>query len=834
LFLRPYILLAVILVWGGWALLHRKGKPSPYAILRLIALTALIFGIAGLTARSGRSSQVVLLTDVSASLGPPAERLAYGEKIERVLTRHNSVTQYTFAGQTLPVTGRDTDGVSKETDTNHTDVAGAIAMALAAKPGTGAVIIISDFRDNPVSASVTGGIPNQQRQSGTVVSMVKGDSTHAYLLLPVSPGPDVRVEKLVAPSSYKSLSGIPVTAYVAAAEPVTAHYEFSTAAGKKTGSVTVPAGVLLPISEVVNPADGPSTYVTFTITTEGDVIPANNTAMTVSLRATPPKVVVLTDGNTQSLDPKSFQTDAVLLTADALTQRLLSGRDIPDVVVLSDFEMQAHQMLTAALVPAVRELGVGVLYLGGEHSFGAGGLTDTDAATSVLPALMRPPGGAGLDVTVMLDRSGSMGRSVNGTAKLDIVRKAVTAGLSTLKPSDTMTLIVFNNAAETLLDSKPFDSEAVNTTIWGISAGGGTDVAAPLRAASDKKSGERRKLTFLLTDGDPDRGEEGKQDAVDAAKALAGADLNIIGTGSAQDESFLREMAKAGGASLVLKADDAMIRRAIQRAVDEARNPFTSDSPATLRYMTAHSVVAGIEPLTLSIHNRLSVKPGAMTLAVVGREDAPEAAIAVMQAGLGRTAIVAATPSDMTPAGDVTKLLERLTEWLARADASHMSTFADPSRNTIIAETSNDDILAFPLPRRGGRGKSASLTMTLTPVSGGEPIKLNSFKSGPGTCEAAYGELSAGLYTAQLGDDPDTLSAPLTIPPARELLFTGIDQPQLQALTAAGAHIVSETELDKPLGNSKGRPSTLPDWIAFVFAIAGWVWEMFAPRRRSE
>jgi len=409
--------------------------------------------------------------------------------------------------------------------------------------------------------------------------------------------------------------------------------------------------------------------------------------------------------------------------------------------------------------------------------------------------------------------------------KLDTVRQAIAMGTSDLRETDRITLITFNNAAEIVLDAAAYQSETFNRALWNIKAAGGTDVAAPLRTALRARPKERRQVVFLLTDGDPDKGEEGKLDALAAARRFTGTSFTVIGTGTAQDDDFLKKLSAAADGSFVLHADAAAIQDTISRAVDKARNPYVAETPVNPRHAAVHAITAGLVPGRLEKHNRLGVKPGAETLLAAGTDEAPEAILALWQAGLGRSAVLA-VPYDaawsawLRNSEDGLNLLLGLIGSLARTEEKQVAASCLPLRKAIrIVPDAQEE-------------RHESLKVTISRIGGERTTQTTAFLTGDGYYEAHMPDIEPGLYILAIGEKGGKASVPLAVPAPSELLRTGIDEVRLRALEAAGAEIITENALDGKMAGARPRESAIPYWLAFMLLTAGWIWRIFGKEKR--
>src|SRR6266545_2296727 len=131
------------------------------------------------------------------------------------------------------------------------------------------------------------------------------------------------------------------------------------------------------------------------------------------------------------------------------------------VILVDTPASDVPRALLEALPTYVRDLGRGLAMIGGVDSFGAGGyrraVKDQTGASieDALPVNLDPLDTAqqpDLALMMVIDRSGSMAEtSGNGRTKLDLAKEAVYQASLGLTPRDQISLIVFDDTADTVL-----------------------------------------------------------------------------------------------------------------------------------------------------------------------------------------------------------------------------------------------------------------------------------------------------------------------------------------------------------------------------------------------
>ena len=303
----------------------------------------------------------------------------------------------------------------------------------------------------------------------------------------------------------------------------------------------------------------------------------------------------------------------------------------------------------ASLQVYVRDLGKGLVMLGGRDSFGAGGYLDTPLEET-LPVYMtvrdreRSPDVA---MVAVVDKSGSMAdchctgdsrdnanpSGSRGFEKVDVAREAILRAAEALAPTDQLGVVAFDQNAHWAVRTAPIDFGALQAGI-GFPADGQTNIYAGLKAAYDDLVNNPATLRhiILITDG---WSTHGAYDDLLADMQAAGITLSTIGTGGGSAQ-ILRRLAEESGGRYYEAADattipDIFLRETIRTAgeqiVEETFQPIPSASSEIL-----DGLDAGRLPQLLG-YNATTAKGSATVSLLTAREDP---LLAQWQYGLGR------------------------------------------------------------------------------------------------------------------------------------------------------------------------------------------------------
>lgn len=292
---------------------------------------------------------------------------------------------------------------------------------------------------------------------------------------------------------------------------------------------------------------------TASLSPERDASYENNTVGAHTLVAGAPRLLVIaSDPDRAELLMRAIAESGreadLMEPGQAPTQLLaLGGYDAAVLVDVPATEISDASML--ALEAFVRDLGRGLVMVGGEDGFGAGGYRHTPIERA-MPVEMevrdretRPD----IALAFVIDRSGSMGDGTPGGAnKLELAKRAAREAGLLFRPQDATAVIAFDDTAYVVHGLQPHEDGApFARAVSAILVGGGTNIYAGLEAAVDEIEGASAgiKHVILLSDG--------WSDASGYDRVLARMDdrritLSIVAVGQGSAE-YLRDLAEQGG-----------------------------------------------------------------------------------------------------------------------------------------------------------------------------------------------------------------------------------------------------------------------------------------------
>lgn len=283
-----------------------------------------------------------------------------------------------------------------------------------------------------------------------------------------------------------------------------------------------------------------------------DTLAENNLLQGVVEVRGPPRVLLLSGNHeSQRFLSKVLRIQGYTIVESPPEQSAMSLTELSsfDLVVLDN--VAAFQLSHAKMENIekyVRDLGGGLLVIGGSQSYGAGGYYRTPLER-VLPVDMRPP--ARLDMPhvallFVLDKSGSMGAGHEGSTKLDLAKAAAIAAADIMNPTDQVGIIGFDAAWDWVLPFRPVGKgEWISEKLAALQSDGGTDLYKALTAAHEAITAKQAaiKHVIVLSDGLTDKADF---HGLTQRMARDGITVSTVSVGHDADVQLMADIAKNG------------------------------------------------------------------------------------------------------------------------------------------------------------------------------------------------------------------------------------------------------------------------------------------------
>ena len=602
---QPLALLLLLPAVGSVLYLWRQSKRGQKGLrgrsilaLRMLLVTLLVLALAVPAVRYTVNRQaVVFVADLSASV--QQQRTQVEEFVKQAIEAGGSddkagiVAIGRDALVEWPVTKEGGFGeFQSEVRADNTDLAEGLRLAAALLPADARrrIVVISDGQENLGDAVEQARF---LRAQGIQVDVVPLEG-------PL--GPEVLVASVVAPSSTSTGERVPVEVTVGSTREANASLQVSV-----DGAVVVTRQVALEVGETRFAfdvgIDRPGFHtVSVTVSSEADTRFQNNRADAFVNAQGPPTILVTEDRKdagkniSQALGATGLQVEVIPTT---LFPESLEELGRYSGVVLVDVPAKSlGQGKMEVIRAAVRDLGKGLLVVGGAHSFTMGEYRDTPLE-EILPVTSEVPereekGKVALGLVI--DKSGSMsGAGSDGVAKVEMAKEAARLSLEELEPYDLAGVVAFDASSWWLVPIGEVGTESnlkgMQDSIGTLIANGGTDIYSALGTAYEglANSPAPRRHMVLLTDG---ISQSGNYQWLLSAMKEDEITLSTIAVGLEVDFGLLEWLAEEGGGrfyftdrardipQILTKETRLAARHAI---VEEPTTPLLAGSSPVLR-----------------------------------------------------------------------------------------------------------------------------------------------------------------------------------------------------------------------------------------------------------
>jgi Mg-chelatase subunit ChlD len=610
-------------------------------VLRLSLLSLLVLALADARWYSRTDAlSVIFLVDQSDSVGSSARQdtLDFIQRALANMPADDSAGVVVFGENALveesPRPNLQLNGLNSTPLTGHTNFADAIRLGMALFPADSAkrLILLSDGQNNLGDAKAAAQLA---AASGIELSTVPLENRG---------GPEVRLDQLKVPSSLNAKEQfdleLDIHSNLSAQSEVQVYADGQLLTIEQ---VNLQAGSNRFIFPMTAGGEGFSTFQVRLVPSE-DTLSQNNRLDAYSLIEGPLQVLVV------ARDPAEVINLIPAMEAAGVEPQLIMPQDMPSAPTqLSQYAAVILVNMPAfALSPSqldllqvyVRDLGHGLIVVGGPESYGAGGYYQTPLE-EILPVDMllkdkeRLPG---MSMFMVIDKSGSMESAGTpgggGPRKVELAKEAIYRSLDLLTPLDRVGVIAFDNAAHWVVPpTEVIDVGRIKNQVGTIRADGGTDILAGLQAAAGASESEVKiiKHIVLLTDGGAN--PEGIPELVDKL-VEQGVSISVVAIGD-DYAPFLEDIAKRGQGRFHFARDASTIPQIFAQEATLAQKSYIIEDPFTPRLTAPSSILQGIITLP-SLYGYIGTSPK-MTAQTVLVSDKDDPILAQWQYGLGRS-----------------------------------------------------------------------------------------------------------------------------------------------------------------------------------------------------
>ena len=841
LLLLPALLAVVVALHAASRRRLGVGRRRAALAVRILLLSVLVGALAGfqLVLPVDRMA-VVYVVDMSDSVGTAGreEALAYLRESLAARKGEDVAGIVAFGGdalvERLPAELAELDRLASTPVKEATDVGAALRLAGALFPDGAQkrIVLLSDGNDTTGSG-----------QTEAALAAARGIQVQTHLT-GLAGGEEVLVERVTAPSTARLGEAIEVTADVTStvAQPSTLRL-FVNGELAKTLDTRLEQGPNRVRFEFTPKDPG---FLRFRVVADAarDTFNQNDRAdANTIVKGEPVVLVVKGDEDVAQQLVAALETErqrVKTIIPEALPEDLSALLNYDSIVLVDVPRIRLSDKALAALQVYVRDMGKGLVTIGGPRAYGAGGYTGTPLEET-LPVDMgvrdreKQPDVA---LVVVIDKSGSMdachcnsfgngvggGSGMSGVRKVDIGKEAIIRAASALRAEDELGVVAFEGEAHWVVRTAPLGGVTdLQGSIAGITPLGQTNIYSGLDQAvqSLETAKATRRHIILLTDGWT---SSGRYEEILAKMKAAGITLSTVGAGGGANP-FLEQLAKQGGGRFYAAANPASIPDIFLKETQQVSGQQIVEEPFFPILTSSSPILRGIEgglPRLLG-YNGTTAKAAAQTVLVTARDDP---LLAQWQYGLGRSV---AWTSDSTGRWakswigwqGFSKLFSQMVGWTFPGEESGgiEAAFVDRGGRTYLrVESVNSD------------GSPRDFFATQVALIGPdlEPATVDLSQVAPGVYESPVASLTSGAYAVRVtqakpGETPLGRSLGLVAPTPAEYRLLGANQPLLAAIRSATGGEVA----DDPVAvwthdlRSTSRSTDLWPWL-LVLALLLW------------
>ena len=849
------LLIPALLLTVGLHLAARRrmgsGRRRVALVVRTLLLAALVFALAGfqLVLPVDRLA-TVFVVDLSDSVGNAGreDALAFLRETLKERPEGDVAGIVAFGKQALverlPSDLSEIDRLASTPVKSATDIGAALRLATALFPDDAQkrIVLLSDGND-----TIGGG----QAEAALAASQGVRVETRR-----IGPGDvdEVLIERMTTPSTARLGESVPVVVEIRSTVAQTATVRlFADGTLAATKPLELAAGSTTVTFDVKPTEAG---FHTFRAVVEAarDTFSQNDRADSNTIVKGEPRTLVLAGDDTVAAELvaalRNQRQEVDTLIPEALPTDFAGLASYDSVVLVDVPRIRLTDRQLTALQVYVRDLGKGLVMVGGPKSYGAGGYQKTPLEET-LPVDMgvrdrqKQPD---IALVVVIDQSGSMAAchcntfnggnpggaasGIGGVQKVDIGKEAILRAAAAMTERDELGVVAFNEAAHWVVRTQPLGGISdLQGQIAGIRADGQTNIFAGLDQAVTSLEGTSatRRHIILLTDG---WSRSGQYDAILAKMKADGITLSTVGAGGGANP-FLEQLAKQGGGRFYAATNPASIPDIFlketqqvsgQQIVEEPFFPIQTSSSPILRGLDA-----GLPQLRG--YNGTTIKSAAQTVLVTARDDP---LLAQWQYGLGRSV---AWTSDSTGRwakdwvgwSGFNRFFSQLVSWTFPGEETGgiEATFETTGNTTGLHVESVE-------PDGSPRDFYATSAVIVGPDL--EPKTVDLVQVAPGVYQAPLGEIDPGAYAVRItqtrpGSTPLGRTVGLVAQTAAEYRQLGANEPFLAALRAAAGGSVIATAKD-PWVHDLTSTNRFTDLWPLLLVLALLLWPLDIALRR--
>jgi uncharacterized membrane protein len=406
----------------------------------------------------------------------------------------------------------------------------------------------------------------------------------------------------------------------------------------------------------------------------------------------------------------------------------------------------------------VRDLGGGLVFVGGPDSYGPGGYFQTpiEDALPVETRIRDQQRLPQLTIAYLIDTSGSMGAvGPSGVQNIELAKEAIIRSINFLQPTDNAGVANFDTNGSWIARVQPvLDRRQLQSLVATLRPGGGTDILAGMNLVAGEllQNPAPRKHIILLTDGGAS--PQGLIELTTDINQDADVTTSIIAIG-ANSAGFLDDMAAAGGGNFYLIDNVSQIPTIFTQETVLATRSYIIEEPFFPVGAANTPILSGITSVP-QLNGYIATTPKQTASVALRGGEFNDPILATWQYGLGRSVAFTSDATGRWGANWVT-WDEFSSFWSQTVQWTITETASNNIETRVVMEGEEAKIVVDARDNDGAFLNGLDLDMSLVdPNLDAEQIELQ--QVAPGRYEAPFVPGDEGAYLLRIAGNQGDIS----------------------------------------------------------------------------
>ncbi len=728
-------------------------------VLRVLIMILLTLSLAGTEiVRAADELAVVFLVDASDSISPQQAEQAetFVRAAIETMTADDQTAVILFGSNALverPMSGlAELAPITTVPQRLQTDLAEAIRLGLALFPAGSArrLVILSDGAATVGDAMEAAQIAASAGVQIDYVPLTRPNEGEEVLVTAVSaPTRVIKGETFRIDIIAESTTNMPATLRIVAGGNVVYETAVELQAGVNNFAVRLQA------------TEQEFARYRVQLTPRTDTYYQNNELAAFTEIVGPPRVLLVASDGLVAEDGTIFPDESQQLSLALEATGLLVDRTTPAELPATLAELSNYASVILVDVNAkylsprkmellqsyVRDLGGGLVAVGGPQSYGMGGYykTPLEATLPVDMQIKDQERFPAVSIVIVIDRSGSMSADEGGVTKIQLAAEGAVRVVELLNDFDEITVIPVDTQPSGQVG--PMSASQRDEAIAQIrqigAGGGGIFVRTGLQAAAEALAGSATpvKHIILLSDGSDSEEKEGVPELIESLTA-ENVTVSVVSIGNGPDTPWLQEMALLGNGRFHVTDRAANLPQIFTQETTSIQRSYLIEERFFPELVSRSPILAGIQAVP-PLYGYVGTSPKD-TAQVILNTHMGDPLLAAWQYGLGRSV---AWTSDATGRWGVEWVQwEGFPAFWAQAVRWTISQERDSSVETVVSLVGEQATLTVDARDVAG-GFLNNLTMEANVVDPqGEVVNVTLQQVAPGRYEADFAPTTDGAY----------------------------------------------------------------------------------------